>query len=289
MDNTKTIEKPYEQVQLRSLTRNIGKENSTKQKISFSDNRPIAQRQRDMIKTISFQNIQMRRMVDIEKSKGPEADQQLLIECNKKIAKCEGKIKPPFNIDEEANRRLEREIETIIRPVRAAYDEAMRRTEEDINHLATEKTRILGFEKVTGQQYTLQAESTLNVEQRDAIKIFCDEHFEDIRKKCYHEHGFEIKEGYLQKFCPRNMFQIHQGYPHPKYSGREYTYRDEFPSRMYNDAIYKLFNGYVEAGHQERHRIVIGKIMYSIKRDIERENKDITDTNHKKTRKIMQL
>lgn len=231
----------------------------------------------------------MKRKVDIEKSKEAEANQQLLEEYNEEIAKCEGKIKPLFNIDEETNRRLWQEIETIIRPVQEAYAEVMRRTEEDINHLATERVYILGFEKVTGQQYTPGAEFTLNIEQQDAIKIFSHEHFEHIRKKCYNEHGLKIKEGYLKKFCPKNMFQIHQGYPHPKFSGRKYTYRDEFPSRMYNDAIHKLFNGYVEAGHQNRHSIVIEKIRYSIKGIVEREYKDISNTNYENRRMITQL
>lgn len=49
MDNTKSVEKSHEQVKLRSLTRNAEKGNSTKQKLSFTDNRPVTQRQRDMM------------------------------------------------------------------------------------------------------------------------------------------------------------------------------------------------------------------------------------------------
>jgi len=52
MDNTKSVEKSHEQVQLHSLTRNAEKGNSTKQKLSFADNRSVTQRQRDMMGVI---------------------------------------------------------------------------------------------------------------------------------------------------------------------------------------------------------------------------------------------
>lgn len=45
MEQVNTAEKPHEQIQLRSLTKNIAKGNAPKRKLSFIDNRPIQQKQ----------------------------------------------------------------------------------------------------------------------------------------------------------------------------------------------------------------------------------------------------